>query len=359
MLHFEGANNSTLFVDSGATIQNVYSTGLNPATATRTVLADYHQFGAELRCIGSAAVFGDRGVVANGTGTDLKLIAFNLSHIGSGGDLSDDVSLTVQSNEIIQTNGGKIYYQTVDQYGDFRVGDKFLINQRTGDVTFNASALNLNNISSLLISDGVNSTNITPGNIAVGNLNLGGNTIGSLTGNITIAPASTLTTIDSNLTVTGSGNFGQTSYAAGSQILTAATIGNFGVTDLRAGTDTAISTSTGNVTIWNTSTLQTITDRGFTTTNRVNIANSTNATTSTDGALTVLGGIGVIGDVQVGGNVYSGTKRLYSPNVTISLTAPTTSTNNIGDFWIDPSIGVEYQWVQAGTNYYWIQFTGV
>jgi hypothetical protein len=359
MLHFEGTNNSTSFVDSGATIQNVYSTGLNPATATRTVLADYHQFGAELRCIGSAAVFGDRGVIANGTGTDLKLIAFNLSHIGSGGDLSDDVSLTVQSNEIIQTNGGKIYYQTVDQYGDFRVGDKFLINQRTGDVTFNASALNLNNISSLLISDGVNSTNITPGNIAVGNLNLGGNTIGSLTGNITIAPASTLTTIDSNLTVTGSGNFGQTSYAAGSQILTAATIGNFGVTDLRAGTDTAISTSTGNVTIWNTSTLQTITDRGFTTTNRVNIANSTNATTSTNGALTVLGGIGVIGDVQVGGNVYSGTKRLYSPNVTISLTAPTTATNNIGDFWIDPSIGVEYQWVQDGANYYWIQFTGV
>lgn len=360
MLHFDGANNATSTADDGITLQNVYSTGLNPAAATKIALADYHQFGAELRCIGSAAVFGDKGVIANGTGTDLKLIAFNMSHIGSLGDLSDDVSLTVQSNEVTQTNGGHIYYQTVDQNGDFRVGDHFLVNQRTGDVTFNQGALNLNNISSLSITDGVNSTVITPGNIAVGNVNLAGNTIGSLTGNLTIAPASTLTTIDSNLQLNGSANISQVSYINGFQIITAGTLGSFGVTTLTAGTDTAITTSTGNVVIWTTSTLQTVTDRGSTTSNRVNITNTTSSTSTTTGALTVAGGVGVEGDIRVGGNVYSqGGQPLYSPKVTVSLTPPTTATNNIGDFWIDPSIGVEYQWILDGTNYYWIQFTGV
>ena len=75
-------------------------------------------------------MFGNQGVIANGTGTDLKLIAFNMSFVGSGKDLSDDATLTIQANEVIQTNGGKIYYQTVDQSGDFRVGDAFLVNQR-------------------------------------------------------------------------------------------------------------------------------------------------------------------------------------------------------------------------------------
>ena len=191
------------FTDASTSTQVVYSAGVSPSTATSIVLADYHQFGAELRCIGSAAVFGNQGVIANGTGTDLKLIAFNLSAIGSGKDLSDDFSLTVQSNEIIQTNGGKIYYQTVDQYGDFRVGDKFLVNQRTGDVSFNSATINLSNLSSLVISDGINSTTLTPGNIVVGSLNFAGNTISSQSGNITIDPSGTLTTINSDATING------------------------------------------------------------------------------------------------------------------------------------------------------------
>ena len=213
-------------VDASTSTQNVYSTGASPSSATSIILADYHQFGAELRCIGSAAVFGDQGVIANGTGTDLKLIAFNLSAIGSGKDLSDDFSLTVQSNEIIQLNDGKIYYQTVDQYGDFRVGDHFLVNQRTGDVSFNSATINLSNLSSLVISDGVNSTTLTPGNIVVGSLNFAGNTISSQSGNITIDPAGSLTTINSNLQVNGSANIAQLSYILGAEIVTTATIGN-------------------------------------------------------------------------------------------------------------------------------------
>lgn len=202
LLHFDSGNGSTVFIDDALGAQNIYSTGsAYTATASRCILADYHQFGAELRCIGSAAVFGTYGVIADGTGTNLKLIAYNLSHIGSGKDLSDDISLVVQANEIVQTNGGRIYYQTIDQNGDFRVGDGFLINQRTGNVSFGEVTVNIANLPNLTITDGVNSTVINPTNIQVGNLNLQENTISSISGNITISPANGQVVINSNLQV--------------------------------------------------------------------------------------------------------------------------------------------------------------
>ena len=203
LLNMNGGNTSNVFIDSNVATQNVYSTGAHPATATRIELADYHQFGAELRCIGSAAVFGNQGVIANGTGTDLKLIAFNLSHIGSGKDLSCDTSLTVQSNEIIQTNGGVIYYQTVDHNGDFRVGDSFLVNQRTGNVSFGNAQVNLSNLNSLVITDGVNNTTILPTGVSAGNINLSGNTVATLSGDLTLNPAGPTTVINSDLEVNG------------------------------------------------------------------------------------------------------------------------------------------------------------
>ena len=81
------------------------------------------------------------------------------------------------------------------------------------------------------------------------------------------------------------------------------TISNLGVLTLTAGTDTSVSSSTGTVTIWTTSTLQTVTDRGHTTTNAINITNTTVSTGTTTGALTVAGGVGIGGSVFVGGNL--------------------------------------------------------
>ena len=189
--------------DANTSTQVIYTTGTWAATATSIILADYHQFGAELRCIGSAAVFGNQGVLANGTGTDLKLIAFNISHIGAGGDLTLDNSLVSQANEIIQTNGGKIYFQTVDQFGDFRVGDQFVINQRTGDVSFGNSTVNLTTLTSLTITDGLNSVVLEPASISVGNLALSGNSLISTTGNITLDPAGPAVILNSDTRVQG------------------------------------------------------------------------------------------------------------------------------------------------------------
>ena len=58
-----------------------------------------------------------------------------------------------------------------------------------------------------------------------------------------------------------------------------------------------------NITIWNNSTLQTITDRGQTTTNAISITNFTKSTSSTTGALNVSGGVGIERDLYIGGNL--------------------------------------------------------
>jgi hypothetical protein len=90
----------------------------------------------------------------------------------------------------------------------------------------------------------------------------------------------------------------------GANYLTSATIGQYGVSAINAGTDTAVSASTGSVTIWTTSTFQSITNRGATTTNIVYHLNSTNATSTNSGALQVSGGVGIGRDLWVGGNTY-------------------------------------------------------
>jgi hypothetical protein len=117
----------------------------------------------------------------------------------------------------------------------------------------------------------------------------------------------------------------QTSYINGSQILTVATIGSFGVGTITAGTDTVVSTSTGAVLIWNTSTLQSITNRGNATTNQIVITNATTATSTNTGALQVIGGVGIGGNLYVGGiSVLAG---LQSTNIVASGTLGVTGTS--------------------------------
>ena len=64
-----------------------------------------------------------------------------------------------------------------------------------------------------------------------------------------------------------------------------------------------MSTSTGAVTIWNNSTLQSVTSRGSSTNQAISITNATASTSTNSGALQVTGGIGVGNNVYVGGRV--------------------------------------------------------
>jgi hypothetical protein len=86
---------------------------------------------------------------------------------------------------------------------------------------------------------------------------------------------------------------GGTLYSNSQPVITTATLGAsiFGGDDIRI-TSTGTTSSTF-LRFDNTSTLQTVTNRGFTTTNRIFISNTTESTTTNTGALVVAGGIGV------------------------------------------------------------------
>jgi len=77
LLHFNGTNNSTVIVDDGVTTQDLRSS--SGGTASIVDLADYSDFGAELRSIGSACVYGNYGAYGDGDGVIAYLIGLKLS----------------------------------------------------------------------------------------------------------------------------------------------------------------------------------------------------------------------------------------------------------------------------------------
>jgi len=74
--------------------------------------------------------------------------------IGTGDFTTTNYPLTPlqasdQSDEVTEVNGGRVYWVSTDQTGDFRVGDLFKIEQATGSATLNADAFNLSGLSEL------------------------------------------------------------------------------------------------------------------------------------------------------------------------------------------------------------------
>ncbi len=65
----------------------------------------------------------------------------------------------IQANETVDLNGGRVFYTSTDQDGNFRVGELFTIEQSTGVATLNADAFNIAGLSEL----------------SLGNITLGGN----------------------------------------------------------------------------------------------------------------------------------------------------------------------------------------
>lgn len=91
---------------------------------------------------------------------------------------------------------------------------------------------------------------------------------------------------------------------------------------------------------------------------KINVT-STTASTSTNSnqALVVAGGMAVSGGIRSLEGQVDEDYLLYTPRVTISTSTPANA--RIGDFWIDPTYGVELQFIKDGTSTIWVQFTGL
>jgi len=258
--------------------------------------------------------------VSSSTGTITVWTTSTLQSVTNrGATTTNTISIINTASSTSTTTGALVVGGGVGIGGDLYVGGKIVAKEleiqyttvtttivQTDDIinTYNTTTSTSTDTGALTVAGGVG---------IGGDLNVGGALhVGPIydSGNrvVTSVIANSSTYIGiTNLVSTGT----QTSF----------TIVNLGVQTLTAGTDTAINTSTGEVIIWTTSTLQSVTDRGSTTTNAISIVNTTNSTSSTTGALVVSGGVGIGGDVWVGGVLYA--KDLGSP------------TNRIGKIYLE------------------------
>jgi hypothetical protein len=68
------------------------------------------------------------------------------------------------ANETVENNGGRVFYTSTDQDGNFNVGDLFTVQQSTGIATLNANAFNLSGLQTLTLGAvtlGSSNTSIT------------------------------------------------------------------------------------------------------------------------------------------------------------------------------------------------------
>ena len=108
---------------------------------------------------------------ANGTAvttrirySQVRLTGHDFLDIGTGNFVETNypglpTQPAIQANETVDSNGGRVFYTSTDQDGNFRVGELFTIEQSTGVATLNADAFNIAGLAEL----------------SLGNITLGGN----------------------------------------------------------------------------------------------------------------------------------------------------------------------------------------
>ncbi len=179
-------------------------------------------YGAELRSIGSANVYGTYGAVADGADCLMYLIQHNFAYIGAGTDSTNDLDLVVQANEVVETNSGKIHHVSTDQVGNFRVGDSFFVNLETGDTSLTIDTADIDTLSGLVINSPGGTTTIDSSYITTGNIRISGNDIVSVVGDLDIDSPAEIdfkdnTNITGNLDIRDNFTFGGSLNIAGDQ----------------------------------------------------------------------------------------------------------------------------------------------
>ena len=88
--------------------------------------------------------------------SNIRLTGHDFLSIGTGSfadtNYPNNVGVTQpydQSRETTEQNGGRVYYTSTDQLGNFRVGSQFKIDQATGTATLNADAFDLSGLTEL------------------------------------------------------------------------------------------------------------------------------------------------------------------------------------------------------------------
>ena len=157
------------------------------------------EYGAEIRSIGSASVYGNIGAEADGDGCIMYLINHNFAYIGAGKDVTNDNTLVIEDNQWIEYNNGKVYVQNTDQLGKFKVGDDFFVDLETGETSIATDGVALDGLSQIVIGTGEDQSILNDSFVQTGNIRFAGNTAFSLVNEFNINSISTDTNFNSNV----------------------------------------------------------------------------------------------------------------------------------------------------------------
>ena len=144
------------------------------------------RYGAEVRSIGSACVYGNYGAWAEGQGTLMYLINHNFAYIGAGKDATNDPSLNNKAHEVVMLDTGKIYFQSVDNKGNFSVGDPFTVSFETGTASINGFGLTATGVSSIVLGSATSETVVNAGQVSTGNIKFNSNILTSIAGPVNL-----------------------------------------------------------------------------------------------------------------------------------------------------------------------------
>jgi hypothetical protein len=208
--------NAVTFITPGADAIILKNNARAEIINTFTYFADTSiklQGGSEARIIGSASVYGNKGITADGVGTICYAISHNFAYVGTGKDVENDDALVNQLTETEETNGGRVYFQSQDQNGDFRVGENFIVDLGKGTTSI---AINEGELGASTLTVGVAGTTtfINATKIDVPNFRISNNTIQTQLDGFTISAAGSNTVnmnanvLMSNVDITGNVTIG-------------------------------------------------------------------------------------------------------------------------------------------------------
>ena len=144
------------------TVTNYIEDQRNPGTYTATL-----QINPGLTTL-LAPLHGDR-ITTRISYSQVRLTGHDYLYIGTGNfDKTNypyvDITTATQENQELFSGGGRVFFTSTDQDGNFNVGDLFGVQQATGTATLNASAFNLSGLNSLQLGSvelGIGSAIIT------------------------------------------------------------------------------------------------------------------------------------------------------------------------------------------------------
>jgi hypothetical protein len=259
--------------------------------------------------VGSTYILGTQTYVWNGVAWAIQTqAAQNPESITVGtGTFTISISsgtITIDNYQVVTTNTlGNIAVTALNAGTDTRVssttGNVIIWNESTLESVTSRGATSTHDIS---LSSTSTSTSTDSGALTVvggvgigGDLNVGGNVFFANTENA-VSTSSASVVFAGGVGIAGDLYLGGDFYARGQTVLTTSSF----VGQIVAGTDILVTaTDTGVIYFSNVSTLQSVTDRGNVTTNRIVVENTTTASSSSTGAVVIAGGLGV------GGRIYS------------------------------------------------------